>query len=1605
MNELDSNTVFWNKFRQLLLGTTRAFLKSNSFPCWIELTSMATLDAGVRHLGSANETELKRRSYSHQQIAALALRLIQGRNADFFASLRPVWLAFGSSGKICDEVQCAIQTVNENWLSGISNEFGFSSAHAEFVLSMKRIGYDKGVLGKAIRESRIFDETKHVGFPMVFERQSGIIAANRFLRDGFWVTPTKEEPKNPCKPIADAWGQLWETVYHVIGDKSKEPNRYLPSWLHQLSVKHPVRTLDSAGLGLAMQQLTHQANPNLPFGIGFTGRWQDERLGGVRGLQAKMEAAKEAGVFLLFACRDPDDAEPKPVAGLKVVLLPEGLSLREVVRKVNQVCADSGITEYRWHDVEKKLRTTKTSSTSHTPVLPEALDESRCPWGFVGRELGLSKLNKAKDDLSEGRQLIAVTAPPRSGKSTLLGHFAKQHVPYPIWFSFQRDPSPWQKLEDMQSALTDQIFARFGIVALPNANEDSRSLENAIDAVGGRIDLIVDGVDEAESPEKVLNWLQRLPGNGLITIGSHPDFLTAVNGSSRIELQRGGCDNENDAIDLIAAIANTFSKDERLKQIAIQLNETSWIDGLVEKSGGNLWILTEFLSAVERDPTIWPASPREMPLSPNIRTYRKIMMTEALKGYEEDEEKQIREFLKFRATLDNRPWNVNDVIRLAGKSLKKADLSGTGLLTKSVRRVLEFDGKSCRFWNQLTYEAVCNNYGNTSAKRVARRTIQLIKRDKRQDELLNFLIESVPSLLRKVRNEDLTQMLLFKSPWLHLRLRGLAEKKQKVCLLCADLDSLMPSVAIGDSSAVRQMIDWLNAWGWAIDEGWAIDKDTNLVDQWWDSRGKETKPFPRARNNQPVSDGDQRLLAPIVGPNVIDQRYDVPWPNSVEFHGACEILDGEKSYLAFVDGSGTNRSQNLLIYREKNGRYDRERVIRLSDGDQICALASLPYPEVAVHVQSGDTKGMSTGNKVIVFNVRSGQPRVVMETITKIFDIFSLENVPSQLLVVLSRGIHLAPVICILDLNGKQTAEPFVVKSCEWGNVDEIEVIAFGPDCFCLLFFGHREGSDEGCEYQEMRMYGVQDDSGKYQIVDFHRPIIQTIYGVCALQSGRLIVIHDGTPTEGKLLSIVDKAGQVKHRNCLPPGNYSPIAWWKGGIMLAKFCYKSLTLYSVRVDHEAVPSELSALNKSLDPGDGTHPTNMLSISGDRVLFVFSAGAVVASAGKNLVSIERGVKIESTTAIVGRRADGALILNDRCTHLQEGMEQRDNFHFAIPPFCRSSSVEPTLQRNVHVTPDGWEIGWGQDDGVLTGRNGISEFSWEVKDMYDKVCPIGQDRILDVIGRSPQGGVWVAVKHELEVLAVLLPLNNQIVQPKPISKLLWRLKEGQEQDFTVHLQAASGDLLVYYMCGIHFWNDQVRILNIGDHKFPTLPRGFFGPMASHSFSTLQHLGGEGWLILRIGGRFSSGFRNAYTYSHKSGLVVRPDLRPQSQSFLNAHWDERGNEDAGFASINNRHNHYSTLELCTLGIDTSSETVKVLSTYEIKLRERVKFMTQFKEYLVLTYHSGRIEVRCTQQPRTIAAVCYTSGVPHDVFIVDRPEGSFLVVSDGSISWFKLP
>ena len=402
MNDSDSSTVFSNSFSDLLLGTTVDFLKCNRFPSWLELTPMAVLEAGVGHLGSANEITLRSKFRSHQMIAALACRLILGRNANLFASLRSLWLAFGSSTNCCDDVLQAIQAVNENWSSGISDEFSFSSAHAEFVLSMKRIGYDKGVLGKASRESRIFDERKHVGFPMVFKGPSGCVGRKLNLRDGFWVTPTNEVPQYPCEALTDAWGKLWKTVYQVIGDESKEPNRYLPTWLHQLSVKHPVRTLDSAGLGLAMQHLTPQANPNLPFGIGFTGRWQDERLGGVRGLQAKMEAAKEAGVFLLFACLDPDEAEPKPVAGLKVVMLPEGLSLSDIVRKVNQVCADSGISQYRWEDVEKKLRTTKTSSTSHTPFLPDTHVESRCPWGFVGRELGLSKLNKAKDDFSEG---------------------------------------------------------------------------------------------------------------------------------------------------------------------------------------------------------------------------------------------------------------------------------------------------------------------------------------------------------------------------------------------------------------------------------------------------------------------------------------------------------------------------------------------------------------------------------------------------------------------------------------------------------------------------------------------------------------------------------------------------------------------------------------------------------------------------------------------------------------------------------------------------------------------------------------------------------------------------------------------------------------------------------------------------------------------------------------------------------------------------------------------------------------------------------------------------------------------------------------------------
>ncbi len=1405
MNELDSNTVFWNKFRQLLLGTTRAFLKSNSFPCWIELTSMATLDAGVRHLGSANETELKRRSYSHQQIAALALRLIQGRNADFFASLRPVWLAFGSSGKICDEVQCAIQTVNENWLSGISNEFGFSSAHAEFVLSMKRIGYDKGVLGKAIRESRICDETKHVGFPMVFERQSGIIAANRFLRDGFWVTPTKEEPKNPCKPIADAWGQLWETVYHVIGDKSKEPNRYLPSWLHQLSVKHPVRTLDSAGLGLAMQHLTSQANPNLPFGIGFTGRWQDERLGGVRGLQAKMEAAKEAGVFLLFACRDPDEAEPKPVAGLKVVMLTEGISLRDIVRKVNQVCADSGLTEYRWREAvhlfhippptksarspdhpeahAESLEITQNQKTPHSTDLPYAME--RCWNGFVGRDTPLQLLRKASSNLdrTSGRRLVAITAPAGSGKTTLLSKYASERSPYPIWFSFRRGESTRQNLDQMQEAVRNQIAARFGSLTFSANWLDPKmsrpfSDKDLLQTVDGRIDIFVDGLDEIKSLDEqrsVLDWLLRLPVDGVVFVGTQPSpALDAVN-HIPVELRNQSESGNADAEKMIAGFAEEFSKHEHLRYIAEKLQQDQWIHGIVKKTGGNPLILNEFFSAflpVNGDGAAWPATPEELPLRDNVLEYGKTLLSTVLEDYKEETEKRLTEqFLAYLSFLGDRPWKVVDVVAIAGTALTSAPTctwSGTGILKRS-QRLVEVKGKYCCFCSPLTREVVRQNY-STDAGGVVRQFITYIQENSFHCDLLDHLIESVPSLLNEICEDgstgsapDLTCVLLFESPWLYLCCLSHVEKERSFGNLCAELQALSRFISVLEANAVRRVADWLLGWAWAItDEYETIGKRPRQpvgIEQWWEYGGEITKLFPRVENEDERNKNRVVLLAPITDGKSMEASYSDPWPATPKFRGeACELVDGENRYLVFVEGEYGDSSGRLLIYRELGSSFERVRRLQIDNADWIIDIASLKFPVLAAAIVQPNG-----AHELKYIDIQSGSTRVVKQ-FHSINAVASTTSEDPKLIVVYANEHDGWFRISVLNQAGTEENDFEIPLNDE--SRRKKRIVPIGESGFCLLAETYDPNRDP-CEKFELWEYSLSDTSGQQLLEN------ESIIGACSLlnglfavtyldvcQSPRLKVFGD-YDEQSKWIPLYERNGTFRDqidgeffKKCRPVGLHQDL----GVILISN--YNSSDVRCVRGKHESIPNALPReVLSATDPGDGNSTNNHVALSDGRILFVYTSGfVVIGPTESSVIRFEAGSLIVQGVKIVGCRADRRLLLSEG--FFDPNGELHETLVYREFPFNQIGERHELVDLSSLITYDGWAV--TVPNGQISARRDDSStpLFWNANSFFESQGIIGDTIILDFKSRCPQDGLWITVKCGRKLFAIALQFGQEV-----------------------------------------------------------------------------------------------------------------------------------------------------------------------------------------------------------------------------------------------------
>ncbi|HVA46176.1 MAG TPA: GTPase domain-containing protein [Pirellulales bacterium] len=677
--------------RKLRDGTLIDFLRHGQFPAWVELASRELISRELRSLSAdlAGAHHAARQMFRASQVETLARRLLLSRNAELLDSLRPLWSAFGTSDEVCGVAVEAVTRVIGNWPT--DDVARFSAAHADFIASLYTVaGADRGILGSAIRSSRICAERRHIGFPVVVGRR---VESN--LAASVWIEPAPSSQAG--EPMPEVWRDVWQTVLRAVGEGGvSERCPALPTWFEKFrdfagKDGDAIGRLDSAGLSLAMQLLADRQQRPLPFGIGFTGRWDEHgTLQGVTDLSLKLQAAAEAGIFLFFACRDSDNdqPEPQPVPGVRLALLQKGLSLADVVRQVNRVCAESGLTEYRWRR-ESRRRPAAPRSPIGSRDLPEATRERACPAGAVKREKPLADLESWRDDsLNIGsRGICAVVGAARAGKTTLLSMWANDLPHYPSWFSFHRDDP--QGKDRLMEALAAQIEERFTIVRPPSMHrakaadfDDSDALKRiyiAANATHAAIDVVVDGLDEAAPDEQlsILRYLRGIAKECLVVVGTQ-QIADLEHTQTQISL----ANEDESALALLDRWAERFAQSGRA-DIARDLMDSGWRASMLTAAGGDLAVLNDSLRTHEG---AWPETPDGLRLAKGDDYYRAL-----LKDIEDcypDQSDLLKRFIGTCALLDDRPWRVNDIARLVDAKEDEVGMLFAGGGPPCVRRWL-----------------------------------------------------------------------------------------------------------------------------------------------------------------------------------------------------------------------------------------------------------------------------------------------------------------------------------------------------------------------------------------------------------------------------------------------------------------------------------------------------------------------------------------------------------------------------------------------------------------------------------------------------------------------------------------------------------------------------------------------------------------------------------------------------------------------------------------------------------------------------------------------------------------------------------------------------
>jgi hypothetical protein len=469
----------------ILLSFTPTVVSRERFDDWTIFASNKLIEKRLGYTSRSAAKEL-RLSLDRDAVKRLATRLILSKSSGLIRHLETLWIVFGSSGETCRRLAKILDDLVENWpcqlvdcrhaIDGIE----FSSAvskHTEAMIEIVNSDRD-GILGQSIPLRLFIEGAITVEFPIVDVDAPSEVEG---LRRDFSVQLTTAchqvvpDPKVPELEIA--WNLCLTSVSECIQDFVRKPvvfrtpqqgtafendgpvetflcldSPVLPPWLinYNATSGGNIADFSSAGLSVAISAIKGHSD-KLPYGLAFSGAWHNGFLHPVRSINRKMIAASDSGCILFFACIHADELSGvKPPPGLQVVALPDGGSLQDIIRIINYGCAASGLTDFRSLAASGIVASNgfiEQHASVNLPNIEEAL-----PVGFVGRTEDVEQLKCQL--LSHPDKLLAVIAPPGSGKSSLLGNVFSGFKLMPVWYSINSSEQRSRYLRVLRESLS-----------------------------------------------------------------------------------------------------------------------------------------------------------------------------------------------------------------------------------------------------------------------------------------------------------------------------------------------------------------------------------------------------------------------------------------------------------------------------------------------------------------------------------------------------------------------------------------------------------------------------------------------------------------------------------------------------------------------------------------------------------------------------------------------------------------------------------------------------------------------------------------------------------------------------------------------------------------------------------------------------------------------------------------------------------------------------------------------------------------------------------------------------------------------------------------------